>query len=238
MGLLNFPFPRGVIQRVPDPSATLSECSLSSVARSRIAFCDSESCKAGSAEAPAGAAAKASKQSPPLPPAPGGYRPPPEPDPSMVSGCVNSGSTPARTSELFPEPLAPTTSTNGRCALTCASKASNTSPIAFVLWKIGACSKSKKSTRGTDRISSGALSCPRPCVRSPVPPEPTKSAGNVPERAPQTPAGRDSCCTLRRSFPRCSFPNAQRTPVRFHCRIKTSHSSFGSNGGVGFEQLR
>ena len=64
----------------------------------------------------------------------------------MVSGCVNSGSTPARTSELFPEPLAPTTNTNGRCALTCASKASNTSPIAFVLpWKIGACSKSKKS---------------------------------------------------------------------------------------------
>ena len=32
----------------------------------------------------------------------------------------------------------------GRCALTCASKASNTLPIALVLpWKMGACSKSK-----------------------------------------------------------------------------------------------
>ena len=62
----------------------------------------------------------------------------------MVYGWVNSGSTPARTSELLPEPLAPTTNTNGRSARACACKASNTSPIARVRpWKIGACSNSK-----------------------------------------------------------------------------------------------
>ena len=146
MATLDFPFPRGVIKRVPDPKSDAVGVFPQFARQGRgLRSVIPGPAKAGNAEGSSSAAAKASKQSPPLPPAPGlvtDHRQ--SPTPSIVSGCVKSGSTPARTSELFPEPLAPTTSTKGRCALTCPSKASNTPPIALVLpWKMGACSKSK-----------------------------------------------------------------------------------------------
>ena len=128
--MLDFPLPRGVIKRVPDPESDAVGVFPQFARQGRgLRSVIPGPAKAGSAGGSSSAAAKASKQSPPLPPAPGlvtAHRQ--SPIPSIVSGCVKSGSTPARTSELFPEPLAPTTSTNGRCALTCASKASNTSP--------------------------------------------------------------------------------------------------------------
>ena len=52
------------------------------------------------------------------------------PIPSMTPGSTKSGSSPARTNELLPEPLAPKTRTNARPTSACCVRALNTPSIA------------------------------------------------------------------------------------------------------------
>ena len=117
----------------------------------------------------------------------------------------------ARTSELFPEPLAPTTSTNGRSALPWASMASNTSPIALVLqWKIGARSKSKKFSPRNGFDFHRRTFVLKAFVRLPALSHFTRKIAEMSLKSSSNSCRLQRLLNVPTKSPRCSPPNAQR----------------------------